>query len=612
MMKPFGLTPLLAVLLASAPPFGPARFTLPAKVPSPRRLTPAVRQRIDREALATSLEEPSERGVDLAGDLGAWILRGLVLTAAEEFDAASAAHRSLLKQHQGHVLPPPSAARQVFERLVAELPRPMKPEPFRFALTVLDYPEVSAFAGGGGYVYVTRGLLDALAADKERGRAALAFVLGHELGHIGLGHCRRGYQLLRLQRELQRDIALKVSSKRLRALLGTSVAPAGRLVTFLYTRAQHHRADLFAFHLCRNAHFDLDACLDSLRWLVAVRNPTLPGGKGDPEGATSLLAYYLSTHPGPLRRLKCLLMERSGTVEGTQFGLFRYTARTGALRRCTDGAVRGGTGCVIFVHGLHGGERSFDAFLAFLAARPEARGLSLLVFRYPNDGSLTHAGRFLHREMARVVRAPGRASFVCHSAGGLVFRHYAEKECGAFDRAVFLGTPHGGSRMTALKILVDGAAFADNLQLGLARAMGATVVEGKGDLMPDVQPDSLFLRHLGHDARLARRYHVVYGRYVSGKRVLALWASFLVAKLALKKAIRDRADSVVVRANGLRLVDGLELTDEVLDGDLVVSVASARLKGAGRQTATTCHHQALKTDAGVMRAVAEFLFTAAP
>ena len=166
--------------------------------------------------------------------------------------------------------------------------------------------------------------------------------------------------------------------------------------------------------------------------------------------------------------------------------------------------------------------------------------------------------------------------------------------------------------MTALKVLVDGAAFADNLRLGLSRVIGATVVEGKGDLMPDVQPDSLFLRHLGHDARLARRYHVVYGKYVSGKRVLGLWASFLVAKLALKKAIRDRADSVVVRASGLRLVDGLELTDEVLDGDLVVSVASAWLKGAGRQTATACHHQALKTDAGVMRTVAEFLFAAAP
>ncbi|MFQ5623238.1 MAG: M48 family metalloprotease [Paracoccaceae bacterium] len=53
----------------------------------------------------------------------------------------------------------------------------------RWTFTVLDTPEVNAFAIPGGYVYVTRGLL-ALANSE----AELAGVLGHEIGHVTAGH----------------------------------------------------------------------------------------------------------------------------------------------------------------------------------------------------------------------------------------------------------------------------------------------------------------------------------------------------------------------------------------------------------------------------------------
>lgn len=48
---------------------------------------------------------------------------------------------------------------------------------------VLDDPGVQAWAGPGGHVYVTRGLLAQL--DSE---AQLAFVLAHEVGHVVAGH----------------------------------------------------------------------------------------------------------------------------------------------------------------------------------------------------------------------------------------------------------------------------------------------------------------------------------------------------------------------------------------------------------------------------------------
>ncbi|MBU0580820.1 MAG: M48 family metalloprotease, partial [Candidatus Margulisbacteria bacterium] len=52
-----------------------------------------------------------------------------------------------------------------------------------YTFTVLDSPIVNAFAVPGGYVYVTRGILENMNSEDE-----LAGVLGHELGHINARH----------------------------------------------------------------------------------------------------------------------------------------------------------------------------------------------------------------------------------------------------------------------------------------------------------------------------------------------------------------------------------------------------------------------------------------
>ncbi|MEM8561972.1 MAG: M48 family metalloprotease [Pseudomonadota bacterium] len=56
----------------------------------------------------------------------------------------------------------------------------------RFIFTVIDSPDINAFAMAGGYVYINRGLLAYL--DNE---AELAGVLSHEIGHITARHSAR-------------------------------------------------------------------------------------------------------------------------------------------------------------------------------------------------------------------------------------------------------------------------------------------------------------------------------------------------------------------------------------------------------------------------------------
>ncbi len=53
----------------------------------------------------------------------------------------------------------------------------------KYTFTVLDSPEVNAFALPGGYIYITRGIMAYINSEAE-----LAAVLGHELGHVTARH----------------------------------------------------------------------------------------------------------------------------------------------------------------------------------------------------------------------------------------------------------------------------------------------------------------------------------------------------------------------------------------------------------------------------------------
>lgn len=57
-----------------------------------------------------------------------------------------------------------------------------RPE-LQYTFTVLDSEEINAFTPGGGYVYITRGIMNYLNSEAE-----LEAVLGHEIGHITARH----------------------------------------------------------------------------------------------------------------------------------------------------------------------------------------------------------------------------------------------------------------------------------------------------------------------------------------------------------------------------------------------------------------------------------------
>ena len=76
-----------------------------------------------------------------------------------------------------------------------------------YRFTVLDSPEINAFALPGGYIYINRGLMAYMSSEEE-----LAAVLGHEIGHVTARHSVRQYSQAQLMGVL--SAAIEINSGR--------------------------------------------------------------------------------------------------------------------------------------------------------------------------------------------------------------------------------------------------------------------------------------------------------------------------------------------------------------------------------------------------------------
>jgi Zn-dependent protease with chaperone function len=160
----------------------------------------------------------------------------------------------------------------------------------RYEYRVLPYRWEQAFAIPGGFVFVTQGMLDALEHDSDR----LAFVLGHEIGHVELDHT--------------------ANHVRYRSWLKKWHLPGGRLSQGLreiaalsFRPGQELEADAYAVALMREADFRSEGAVEFFE-AAGGRRGKREIDSGTHRRADIVLAEamtdYFRTHPGTRERVE--------------------------------------------------------------------------------------------------------------------------------------------------------------------------------------------------------------------------------------------------------------------------------------------------------------------
>ncbi len=107
----------------------------------------------------------------------------VVMTQGREISIGEEMHQQIIEQGGSYDDPELQAyVNRVGQQLVKNSDRPE----LAFTFTVIDSPDINAFATPGGFIYINRGLLAYL--DNE---AELAGVLSHEIGHVTARHAAR-------------------------------------------------------------------------------------------------------------------------------------------------------------------------------------------------------------------------------------------------------------------------------------------------------------------------------------------------------------------------------------------------------------------------------------
>ncbi len=149
---------------------------------------------------------------------------------------------------------------------------------------VLDTPVINAFAGPGGYVYVTRGIMAYFNDEAE-----LAGVIGHELGHVNARHIAQ--QMSRMQlTQLGLGVGM-ILSEDFRRYAG--LAQFGVSMLFLkFSRDDERQADDLGVEYASKSGYDTYRMASFFQTLERVN----PGG-------SSGLPDWFSTHPNPENRV---------------------------------------------------------------------------------------------------------------------------------------------------------------------------------------------------------------------------------------------------------------------------------------------------------------------
>jgi predicted Zn-dependent protease len=231
----------------------------------------------------------------------------VMMSEQQELDMGRTYSQQVLKENPRYADEKLQAyVQQVGERVAAHSHR----SNLQYHFTVVDSPDINAFALPGGYIYIHRGLLAYLNSEAE-----LAAVLGHEVGHVTARHSVQ-----------QQSQASAWSILGQAAAIGTGVGAAadvtnalGSVVVKGYGRDMELEADgLGAQYLARSG-YDPQAMIEVIKVLknqeLFARDQALKRGQAVP--ASSYHGIF-DSHPDNDQRLQQVIGPARALVAGQQ------------------------------------------------------------------------------------------------------------------------------------------------------------------------------------------------------------------------------------------------------------------------------------------------------
>lgn len=226
-----------------------------------------------------------------------------VMSEEAEIAEGAKGHEEVLKEYGAYANPTVQAyVNGLGQKLAAQSHRSQ----LQWHFTVLDSPEINAFALPGGYVYVTRGIMAYL--DSE---ADLAGVMGHEIGHVTARH---GAQ--RATRQQTAGLGVFAATVLGAVLESQGVGGAGQLASQAsqtaaagyiasYGRDQELQADGLGAEYLSRTHYDPHIMVDVITVLKNQERFAADQAKaeGRPVPAQS---DWLASHPSNDQRLQTI------------------------------------------------------------------------------------------------------------------------------------------------------------------------------------------------------------------------------------------------------------------------------------------------------------------
>ena len=224
-----------------------------------------------------------------------------VMDEPSEIAEGKKAHEQVLSEYGAYPNPKLQAyVNELGQRLASHSERAQ----LEWHFTVLDSPEINAFALPGGYVYVTRGIMAYM--DSE---ADLAGVMGHEIGHVTARH---GAQ--RATRQQKAGVGVIAATILGAVLEGVGVGGAGQLASQVsqsvaagyiasYGREQESQADKLGAEYLARSNYDPRNMIDVIQ--VLKNQERFADDTARAEGRTpGPHTNWLASHPSNDKRLQ--------------------------------------------------------------------------------------------------------------------------------------------------------------------------------------------------------------------------------------------------------------------------------------------------------------------